>query len=60
MVLPVEAMALARRVLPVPGGPNIRTPRQARRMPVKYCGIFRGRSTAYCRRDLAVSRSAIS
>lgn len=46
--------------MPVPGGPNIKTPFHALRIPVKNWGIFKGKSTAYCRSPLAVSRSAIS
>jgi hypothetical protein len=35
VVFPPEAMALANKVLPVPGGPNKRTPFQALRIPLK-------------------------
>jgi len=53
-------MALANKVFPVPGGPNIKTPFQGLRIPVKYSGIKRGKSTASYKISLAVSRSAIS
>ena len=36
VVLPYVATALASIVFPVPGGPNIRTPFQGRRIPLKY------------------------
>ena len=35
VVPPLEATALARRVFPVPGGPNINTPFQALLIPLK-------------------------
>ena len=47
------ATALARSVLPVPGGPNISTPFQGRRMPWKYSGIHMGSTTASSRRRFA-------
>lgn len=47
VVAPVEATALAKRVLPVPGGPKRRTPFHARRLPTNICGRARGRRTAY-------------
>lgn len=46
-VPPLEATALANKVFPVPGGPNINTPFQALLIPVKNCGIFKGSKTAY-------------
>lgn len=60
VVPPHAATALASKVLPVPGGPNMSTPFHALLMPVKYCGILSGNSTAYCSKPLALSRSAIS
>jgi len=45
-VYPVYAIALAKRVLPVPGGPNINTPFHGLLIPVKYSGISKGKSTA--------------
>jgi hypothetical protein len=47
VVFPPEAMALAKRVFPVPGGPKRRTPFHALRIPVKRWGMRRGRRTAY-------------
>lgn len=47
VVPPLEATALANKVLPVPGGPNISTPFHALLIPVKNCGILSGRRTAY-------------
>ena len=40
-VVPLSvATALASSVLPVPGGPNMRTPRHGLRMPWKNCGVL--------------------
>lgn len=50
------ATALASIVLPVPGGPNMRTPFHGRRMPWKKSGMRRGRTTASSRRRLASLR----
>ena len=60
VVPPLDATALASKVFPVPGGPNINTPFQALLIPVKNWGIFNGNNTAYCRSPFAVSNSAIS
>jgi len=54
VVPPLDATALASKVLPVPGGPNIKTPFHALLIPVKNWGIFKGKSTAYCNNPLAV------
>lgn len=54
------AIALAKSVFPVPGGPNRRIPLIALRIPWKNCGINLGNSTAYCKRFFATSNSAIS
>jgi hypothetical protein len=40
------ATALASKVFPVPGGPNMSTPFQGRRIPWKYSGIHNGSTTA--------------
>jgi len=55
-----EDTALAKRVLPVPGGPNKRIPFVAFLIPLKNSGIIRGSTTAYCSKFLAVSSYAIS
>ena len=55
MVPPLEATAFANSVFPVPGGPNIKTPFHALLIPVKNCGILRGKRTAYCNKPFAVS-----
>ena len=47
VVLPLDAIAFANKVLPVPGGPNNRTPFHALLMPVKSWGIAKGNNTAY-------------
>lgn len=47
VVVPVEATAFANNVLPVPGGPNNRTPFHALRFPTKISGIAKGNNTAY-------------
>lgn len=60
VVLPLEAMALASKVLPVPGGPNSSTPFQALLMPVKRCGNFKGKRTASSKTSFAFQSSAIS
>merc|ERR1719270_559877 len=54
------ATALANMVLPVPGGPTIKTPLHGRRMPLKKSGIHIGRTTASSNNLLASCRSAIS
>jgi hypothetical protein len=41
------AIALARRVFPVPGGPNNKIPFMAFRIPLKNSGIILGSNTAY-------------
>lgn len=46
VVLPLDAIALARSVLPVPGGPNKSTPFHALLMPVNNWGIAKGNKTA--------------
>jgi len=43
----LDAMALAKRVLPVPGGPNSRIPFMAFLIPLKNYGIILGSKTAY-------------
>eukprot|EP00438_Fugacium_kawagutii_P016201 Skav224051 [mRNA] locus=scaffold534:199958:203857:+ [translate_table: standard] len=53
------ATALANMVLPVPGGPNMRTPFHGLRMPWKYSGMTSGKTTASSRSDLACSRPAM-
>jgi hypothetical protein len=60
VVAPLEATALARSVLPVPGGPNKRTPFHALLFPVKSSGKFKGSKTASSRISLALLNSAIS
>mmetsp|Transcript_27287 Transcript_27287/g.91293 ORF Transcript_27287/g.91293 Transcript_27287/m.91293 type:complete len:216 (-) Transcript_27287:251-898(-) len=55
-----EATALARWLLPVPGGPYSRMPRHGVRAPVNSCGYRTGRTTASCRASLASSRPATS
>ena len=60
VVLPYAATALARRVFPVPGGPNIKTPFHGLLIPVKNFGIKIGRSTASLRHFLQSLRPAIS
>mmetsp|Transcript_475 Transcript_475/g.1217 ORF Transcript_475/g.1217 Transcript_475/m.1217 type:complete len:267 (-) Transcript_475:413-1213(-) len=54
------ATALARWVLPVPGGPYSRMPRHGRRSPVKRLGKRNGSTTASWRAALAASRPATS
>lgn len=56
----VRRTALARRVLPVPGGPKSRTPRQGSLIPVKYSGMSMGSVMASFRRRFASSRLAMS
>ena len=46
--------------LPVPGGPNKRTPLQGYKMPVNKWGYFKGKETAYFRSLLASYRPTIS
>lgn len=60
VVFPPDAMALANRVFPVPGGPNKRTPFHAFLIPVNKCGITNGSKTASSRTYLAFYNSAIS
>ena len=57
---PVDATAFANNVLPVPGGPNKRTPFQALLFPTKIWGKARGNNTASSRISLALVSSAIS
>ena len=40
------AVAFAKRVFPVPGGPKSMTPRHGRRIPLKKSGMSIGRTTA--------------
>lgn len=54
------ATALARKLLPVPGGPYIRIPRHGVRLPVKSCGCLIGRITASFKASLGFSRPATS
>jgi hypothetical protein len=54
------ATDLANMVFPVPGGPNSSTPLHGYRIPVKRCGYFKGRDTAYLSNLLASSRPTIS
>mmetsp|Transcript_21697 Transcript_21697/g.56613 ORF Transcript_21697/g.56613 Transcript_21697/m.56613 type:complete len:230 (+) Transcript_21697:497-1186(+) len=54
------ATALASIVLPVPGGPNIKTPFQGLRKPWKTSGIHKGSTTASWRSCFASLKSAIS
>lgn len=51
---------MANKVLPVPGGPNKRTPFHALRFPTKIWGKARGNKTASYRIYLAFVSSAIS
>ena len=60
VVFPPEAIALASRVFPVPGGPNNKIPFHALFIPVNRCGISKGRRTAYSRASLACYNYAIS
>ena len=46
VVFPCVASALASIVLPVPGGPNNKTPFQGLLIPLKYSGINKGNKTA--------------
>mmetsp|Transcript_90497 Transcript_90497/g.156865 ORF Transcript_90497/g.156865 Transcript_90497/m.156865 type:complete len:257 (-) Transcript_90497:351-1121(-) len=50
------ATALARSVLPVPGGPKSKTPFHGASRPVKNCGYFKGITTASFSNLLAWSR----
>jgi hypothetical protein len=54
------ATALANKVFPVPGGPNINIPFIAFLIPLKNSGIILGSSTASCSKLLAFYNSAIS
>mmetsp|Transcript_22700 Transcript_22700/g.52339 ORF Transcript_22700/g.52339 Transcript_22700/m.52339 type:complete len:242 (+) Transcript_22700:443-1168(+) len=54
------ATDLARRVFPVPGGPNMSTPFHGRRIPWKYSGMYSGSTTASFRRRFASPRPAIA
>ena len=54
------ATAFASMVLPVPGGPNIKTPFHGRRMPWKYSGIHSGNTTASSSRRFASPKPAMS
>uniref|UniRef100_A0A0V0HG72 Putative ovule protein n=1 Tax=Solanum chacoense TaxID=4108 RepID=A0A0V0HG72_SOLCH len=54
------ATALAKRVFPVPGGPNIRTPLQGLLIPWKYLGIHSGSTTASCKSFFASFSPATS
>ncbi len=54
------ATALASMVLPVPGGPTMRTPLHGLRMPLKKSGIHMGSTTASSSSRLASCRSAMS
>merc|ERR1719357_1492358 len=54
------ATALARKDLPVPGGPKSKIPRHGFRLPVNKWGNFMGRMTASLRDSLAISSPATS
>ena len=54
------ATDLANIVLPVPGGPVIKTPFQGRRIPWKKSGIHRGSTMASSSKALASRKPAIS
>mmetsp|Transcript_14438 Transcript_14438/g.31822 ORF Transcript_14438/g.31822 Transcript_14438/m.31822 type:complete len:207 (+) Transcript_14438:896-1516(+) len=54
------ATALARKDLPVPGGPYSRIPFQGLRLPVNSCGKRVGRMTASFSASLAISSPATS
>jgi len=54
------ATALARKDLPVPGGPYIRIPLQGVRFPVNSCGNLIGKMTASFNASFAVSSPATS
>jgi hypothetical protein len=54
------ATDFASMVLPVPGGPNNKTPLQGSKIPVNKCGYFKGKETAYFSNLLASSRPTIS
>lgn len=54
------ATALARRVLPVPGGPTMRTPHHGVLIHLKKSGIYIGRTTASSSNLLASVKSAMS
>ena len=60
VVAPLEATAFAKRVLPVPGGPNKRTPFQGLRLPTNSSGKLNGINTASYKIYLALVNSAIS
>jgi hypothetical protein len=60
VVLPVDAIAFANNVLPVPGGPKSSTPFQALLIPLKRCGIAKGNNTASYKTSFAFWSSAIS
>jgi len=59
VVSPHDAMALANKVLPVPGGPNNNTPFQGFLIPLNKLGLSRGSKTASYKTSLALSSSAI-
>jgi hypothetical protein len=54
------AMAFARKLFPVPGGPYNNIPLFAFLSPVNSCGNLIGKITASCRSSLAASRPATS
>lgn len=54
------ATDFANIVLPVPGGPNSKTPLHGYRMPVNKWGYFSGSETAYLRSLLASYRPTMS
>ena len=60
VVAPLDATALANNVLPVPGGPNNKTPFQALLFPVNKWGNANGNNTAYSSIYFAFVNSAIS
>jgi len=60
VVAPLEATAFAKRVFPVPGGPNKRTPFQALLLPTNSSGKFKGNNTASYRISFALVSSAMS
>ena len=53
VVFPVDAIAFANKVFPVPGGPKSKTPFQARLIPLKRWGIAKGNKTAYSKTSFA-------
>ena len=54
------AIALANKVLPVPGGPKSNTPFHGYLIPLKYSGIRSGKNIAYLSISFVLVKDAIS